>query len=123
VQQIPLFIDLDAYCFEHRLARSLNKFLRHADYKLWIILDSGFHAYTGRPGICTTSPKGVRRSGTIDHMHTYSAQVCHALALVSPYTHHYRRGLIGLLEALEFGSTNTAHAPVMQALDLIKRYK
>jgi TnpA family transposase len=39
------------------------------------------------------------------------------------YTHHYRRGLIGLLEALEFGSTNTTHAPVMQALDLIKRYK
>ncbi|MGH3820655.1 MAG: DUF4158 domain-containing protein, partial [Pseudonocardiaceae bacterium] len=38
------------------------------------------------------------------------------------YTHHYRRGLIGLLEALEFGSTNTAHAPVMAALDLIKRY-
>jgi len=39
------------------------------------------------------------------------------------YTNHYRRGLIGLVEALEFGSTNTAHAPVMAALDLIKRYK
>ncbi|MGH3669309.1 MAG: hypothetical protein ACRDSH_01550, partial [Pseudonocardiaceae bacterium] len=39
------------------------------------------------------------------------------------YTNHYRRGLIGLLEALKFGSTNTAHAPVMAALDLIKRYK
>ena len=39
------------------------------------------------------------------------------------YTHHYRRGLIELLEALEFGSTNTAHAPVIEALALIKRYK
>ncbi|MBF6558426.1 MAG: DUF4158 domain-containing protein, partial [Acidimicrobiales bacterium] len=39
------------------------------------------------------------------------------------YTNHYRRGLIGLLEALEFGCTNTAHAPVMAALELIKRYK
>ncbi|MGH3683881.1 MAG: Tn3 family transposase [Pseudonocardiaceae bacterium] len=39
------------------------------------------------------------------------------------YTHHYRRGLIGLVEALEFGCTNTTHAPVMTALDLIKRYK
>ena len=37
------------------------------------------------------------------------------------YTHHYRRGLIELLEALEFGSTNTAHAPVIEALALIKR--
>src|SRR5664280_1661346 len=33
------------------------------------------------------------------------------------------RGLIELLEALEFGSTNTAHAPVIEALALIKRYK
>jgi len=39
------------------------------------------------------------------------------------YTNHYRRGLIELLEALEFGSTNTQHAPVMEALELIKRYK
>ncbi|MGH3610383.1 MAG: transposase, partial [Pseudonocardiaceae bacterium] len=39
------------------------------------------------------------------------------------YTNHYRRGLIGLVEALEFGCSNTAHAPVMAALDLIKRYK
>lgn len=27
------------------------------------------------------------------------------------YTHHYRTGLIQILEALEFGSTNTVHAP------------
>jgi hypothetical protein len=38
-------------------------------------------------------------------------------------THHYRRGLIELLETLEFGSTNTAHAPVLEALALIKQYE
>ena len=38
------------------------------------------------------------------------------------YTNHYRKGLIQLLDALEFGSTNTAHAPMMEALALIKRY-
>jgi hypothetical protein len=39
------------------------------------------------------------------------------------YTNHYRTGLIQIIEALEFGSTNTVHAPMMQALALIKRYK
>ncbi|MEU6739620.1 hypothetical protein [Streptosporangium sandarakinum] len=39
------------------------------------------------------------------------------------YTNHYRAGLIQILEALEFGSTNTMHAPMMTALALIKRYK
>ena len=39
------------------------------------------------------------------------------------YTNHYRRGLVALLEVLEFGSTNTTHAPVLEALRLIKRYK
>ncbi|CAI7974471.1 hypothetical protein FRAHR75_1390012 [Frankia sp. Hr75.2] len=39
------------------------------------------------------------------------------------YTSHYRTGLIQILEALEFGSTNTVHAPMMAALALIKRYK
>ncbi|MGN9788628.1 Tn3 family transposase [Nonomuraea sp. ZG12] len=39
------------------------------------------------------------------------------------YTNHYRTGLIQILEALEFGSTNTVHAPMMTALALIKRYK
>ena len=39
------------------------------------------------------------------------------------YTNHYRTGLIQILEALEFGSTNTVHAPMMAALALIKRYK
>jgi TnpA family transposase len=39
------------------------------------------------------------------------------------YTSHYRTGLIQIIEALEFGSTNTVHAPMMTALALIKRYK
>jgi len=40
-----------------------------------------------------------------------------------PPTSHYRSGLIALIGALEFRSTNTAHAPVLQALELIRRYK
>ncbi len=39
------------------------------------------------------------------------------------YTNHYRTGLVQILEVLEFGSTNTVHAPMMDALALIKRYK
>jgi TnpA family transposase len=39
------------------------------------------------------------------------------------YTNHYRTGLIQIIEALEFGSTNTVHTPMMDALALIKRYK
>jgi hypothetical protein len=39
------------------------------------------------------------------------------------YTSHYRAGLIQIAEVLEFGSTNTAHAPMVEALTLIKRYK
>ncbi len=39
------------------------------------------------------------------------------------YTNHYRTGLIQIVEALEFGSTNTVHAPMMAALALIKRYR
>ncbi|MEV6866354.1 hypothetical protein AB0M44_35840 [Streptosporangium subroseum] len=38
-------------------------------------------------------------------------------------TNHYRSGLVQILEALELGSTNTVHAPMMTALALIKRYK
>jgi len=38
------------------------------------------------------------------------------------YTGHYRRGLIALLEVLEFRSNNTAHRPVIDALTLITRY-
>jgi len=38
-------------------------------------------------------------------------------------TSHYRAGLIQIIEVLEFGSTNTVHAPMVEALALIKRYK
>lgn len=39
------------------------------------------------------------------------------------YTNHYRAGLIQILDALEFRSSNTVHQPVLEALELIKRYK
>jgi hypothetical protein len=42
--------------------------------------------------------------------------------LKASYTGHYRKGLIDLLGVLEFRSTNTAHQPVIQALELIARY-
>ncbi|MGH3518504.1 MAG: Tn3 family transposase [Haloechinothrix sp.] len=42
--------------------------------------------------------------------------------LKASYTGHYRRGLIALLEVLEFRSNNTAHHPVIDALTLIGRY-
>ena len=42
--------------------------------------------------------------------------------LQASYTGHYRRGLIALLEVLEFRSNNTAHRPVIDALALIRRY-
>jgi len=40
----------------------------------------------------------------------------------SSYSNHYRRGLIRLLGVLEFRSNNTAHRPVLDALELIARY-
>ena len=42
--------------------------------------------------------------------------------LRSSYTGHYRRGLIALLDVLEFRSNNSAHRPVIDALTLISRY-
>jgi len=42
--------------------------------------------------------------------------------LRASYTGHYRRGLIALLGVLEFRSNNTAHRPVIEALELIGRY-
>jgi hypothetical protein len=42
--------------------------------------------------------------------------------LRASYTGHYRRGLIALLEVLEFRSNNSAHRPVIDALGLISRY-
>lgn len=38
------------------------------------------------------------------------------------YTNHYRRGIIALVTALQFRSNNTAHRPVLDALELICRY-
>jgi len=42
--------------------------------------------------------------------------------LRSSYSNYYRRGLPGILAALEFRSNNTAYRPVMEALDLLGRY-
>ena len=42
--------------------------------------------------------------------------------LKASYTNHYRKGLIELLEVLEFRSNNATHRPVVQALELIRRY-
>jgi hypothetical protein len=39
--------------------------------------------------------------------------------LRASYSGHYRRGLIALLEVLEFRSNNSAHRPVIDALGLI----
>jgi hypothetical protein len=38
------------------------------------------------------------------------------------YSHHYRRGLPKLLKAVRFRSSNDTFKPVMDALDLLKRY-
>lgn len=42
--------------------------------------------------------------------------------LKASYTNHYRRGLIRLLDVLEFRSSNQAHRPVIEALMLVARY-
>jgi len=42
--------------------------------------------------------------------------------LRASYTNHYRVGLIKLLDVLEFRSNNTKHRPVLDALELIRRY-
>lgn len=38
-------------------------------------------------------------------------------------TNHYRAGLIELIDAVEFRSHNSLHRPVLDALELIKRYR
>ena len=42
--------------------------------------------------------------------------------LRASYTNHCRRGLIALLDVLEFRSSNTAHQPVIEALGVIARH-
>ena len=37
------------------------------------------------------------------------------------YSHHYRRAIPALLQALEFRSNNQMHQPVIRALDVIKQ--
>ena len=39
------------------------------------------------------------------------------------YSHHYRRLLPELLAALGFRCNNTTHRPVMDAVELLQRYK
>ncbi len=43
--------------------------------------------------------------------------------LRASYTNHYRRGLIELLDVLEFDSSNSAHRPVIDALDVVREFK
>lgn len=43
--------------------------------------------------------------------------------LKASYSNHYRRGLIELLDVLEFRSSNATHRPVLDALDLVARHK
>ncbi|MBJ7473204.1 MAG: hypothetical protein JHD16_17995 [Solirubrobacteraceae bacterium] len=38
------------------------------------------------------------------------------------YTGHYRRGLIELLEVLEFRSNNARHRPVLDAIEAVRRH-
>ena len=40
----------------------------------------------------------------------------------SSYRGHYRRAMLDLLAALDFRSNNDAHRPMIQALDLVRRY-
>lgn len=42
--------------------------------------------------------------------------------LKGSYTNHYRRGLVALLEVLEFRSNNTLYRPVVEALESVKRH-
>lgn len=43
--------------------------------------------------------------------------------LTGSYSHHYRVMLPNLLDALEFRCNNTAYRPVMEAVELLHRYK
>jgi len=49
-------------------------------------------------------------------------QTLHTVMRAS-YSHHYRRMLPQILNALEFRSNNSAHRPVIEALDLLKRHR
>jgi TnpA family transposase len=42
--------------------------------------------------------------------------------LRASYSNHYRRGLLKLIQALQFRSNNTMHAPIIDGIELVRRY-
>ena len=58
----------------------------------------------------------IETNGTVYH------QRVHKIVRAS-YSRHYRRSLPKLLETLEFRSNNDVHRPVIEALELLKKYK
>lgn len=38
------------------------------------------------------------------------------------YSNHYRRGLLKLVQTLRFRSNNTMHAPIIDGIELVRRY-
>lgn len=65
--------------------------------------------------------------GLTDLLHEYKArQGAYARdkrrVFRASYSHHYRAGLIKLLNTLTFRSNNTIHRPVLDGLELIRRY-
>jgi TnpA family transposase len=65
------------------------------------------------PQTLTALVKEYRSQGPAYQQHVHTI-------LRSSYSHHYRRMLPPILEALTFRSNNTAHQPVIKALDWIK---
>lgn len=71
--------------------------------------------------ICPAAPGGYKTLVTLLHgvkAKGSSYRQHKQRVFKASYTNHYRTGLIQIIEALEFGSTNTVHALV-----LIRRYK
>ncbi|MGH3421865.1 MAG: Tn3 family transposase, partial [Streptosporangiaceae bacterium] len=76
--------------------------------------------------ICPVVPGGVDTLVALWHEYKSKGTTCRQhrqRVFRSSCTSHYRTGLIQILEALDFGSASTVHAPMMAALALIKRYK
>ncbi|WP_234384771.1 hypothetical protein [Streptomyces sp. MMG1121] len=74
----------------------------------WFIEDvwGHFDGYHTRPGALLFPSERKNRDGS----------------LKASCTNHYRRGLIKLLDVLEFRSSNHTHRPVIEALALVARY-
>ena len=64
--------------------------------------------------------RDLLREFKTNHAGMYQREV-HA-TLRASYRNHYRRMIPWLLKALEFRSNNAAHRPVIEALELLKRY-